>query len=98
MPVLQIEHKVPSYEGWKKAFDSDPLDRKRSGVMRYQVFRPTDDPNYVIIDLYFEKTEDAMKTLASLNILWGKVEGSVMTGPKARILDIVESIDLIEFK
>jgi hypothetical protein len=95
MTILQIEHKVPSYEGWKKAFDNDPIGRQKAGVKRYQVFRPTDDPNYVIIDLHFEKTEDAVKMLASLNILWGKVEGSVMTGPKARILDIVESIDLI---
>jgi hypothetical protein len=94
MPVLQIEHKVPSYEGWKKAFDSDPVGRKKSGVNRYQVLRPTDDPNYVIIDLYFDNTEDAVRMLASLSVLWGKVEGAVMTGPKARILEIAESRDL----
>ena len=94
MVILQIEHKVPGYEGWKKAFDSDPMNRKNAGVKRYQVFRPTDDPNYVVIDLYFETNEDAVKMLSSLNVLWKRVEGSVMTGPKTRILDIVESIDL----
>jgi hypothetical protein len=94
MVILQIEHKVPSYDGWKKAFDNDPMDRKKMGVKRYKVFRPTDDPNYVILDLYFETNEDAVKMLSSLNILWKRVEGSVMTGPKTRILDVVESIDL----
>ena len=94
MTILQIEHKVPSYEDWKKAFDNDPVGRKKSGVRRYQIFRPADDSNYVIIDLHFDNNDDAAKMLASLNILWGKVEGSVMTGPKARILNIVESIEL----
>ena len=28
MYILQIEHPVPNYEGWKKAFDSDPVNRK----------------------------------------------------------------------
>jgi len=94
MPILQIEHKVPSYEGWKKAFDNDPVGRKKSGVKRYEIFRPTDDPNYVIINLFFETNEEADKMLSSLKILWGKVEGTVMTGPKTRMLDRVESIEL----
>lgn len=94
MVILQIEHKVVNYEGWKKAFDADPMNRKKAGVKRYQVYRPADDPNYVVIDLYFEDNENALKMLASLNVLWGKVEGTVMMGPKTRILDIVESIDL----
>ena len=48
MVILQIEHKVPDFEGWKKAFESDPINRKKAGVLRYQIFRPVDDPNYVI--------------------------------------------------
>jgi len=90
MTILQIEHKVPSYEGWKKAFDNDPIGRKKSGVKRLEIFRPADDPNYVIIHLFFETMEEAEKMLSSLRILWGKVEGSVMTGPRTRMLDRVE--------
>jgi hypothetical protein len=37
----------------EKAFDNDPIDRKKSGVKRYSFYRPADDPNYVIIDLDF---------------------------------------------
>ncbi len=46
MVILQIEHPVPSFDAWKKAFDSDPVNRKQSGVRRYRVLRPIDNPNY----------------------------------------------------
>jgi hypothetical protein len=93
MPILQIEHRVPNFDGWKRAFDSDPIDRKKSGVKRYRIYRPTDDPNYVIIDLEFDNLNDAQASLEALRNLWGKVEGTVMVNPQTRILDIVESIE-----
>ena len=93
MTVLQIEHKVPNYQGWKKAFDSDPINRKKSGVRRHRVFRPADDPNYVIIQLEFETLDEAEKALSALRNLWTKVEGKVMVDPQTRILDIAEAIE-----
>ncbi len=48
MIILQIEHPVPNFDGWKKAFDSDPINRKQSGVRRYKISRQADNPNYVI--------------------------------------------------
>ena len=93
MTTLQIEHKVPNFDGWKKAFDSDPIDRKKSGVRRYRIFRLTEDPNYVIIELEFDNQNDAEATLVALRNLWGKVEGTVMVHPQSRILDVVESIE-----
>lgn len=92
MLILQIEHKVPNFDGWKKAFDNDPINRKKSGVRRYRIFRPTNDPNYVIIDLEFDNLSDAEATLAALRNLWGQVEGKVMSNPQTRILNIVETI------
>jgi len=94
MIILRIEHKVPNFEGWKKAFDNDPIDRKQSGVHRYRIFRPTDDPNYVIIDLEFENLVNAESTLKLLHKLWSNVEGKVMVNPQTRILNIVETIDI----
>ena len=49
MIILRIEHKVENYEKWKKTFDSDPINRKQSGVRRYRIFRPIDDPTYRLI-------------------------------------------------
>ncbi len=91
MIVLQIEHPVPDYNNWKKAFDNDPVSRKQSGVKRYKIFRPTDNPNYVIIELEFDTLDEAKKLLEALQQLWKQVEGKVMTGPKTRIIEIIES-------
>jgi len=94
MIVLQIEHDVPNYEGWKKAFDNDPLNRKQSGVKEYRIYRSVEKPNYVIIDLVFESAENAQAMLKALQNLWTKVQGSVMTDPKTRLLEITEFIKL----
>jgi ribose 5-phosphate isomerase len=91
MPVLQIEHKVQNFDGWKKAFDSDPVNRKKSGVRRYRIFRLVNDPDYVIIDLEFDSLNDAETALTALRNLWGQVEGKVMFNPQTRMLDIVET-------
>jgi hypothetical protein len=90
MTILQIEHQVASYEGWKQAFERDPIGRKKSGVRRYRVYRPVDDPLYVIIDLEFETLHEAENTLAALRKLWVQVEGKVMMNPKIRILEMTE--------
>jgi hypothetical protein len=92
MTILRIEHKVPNFEGWKKAFDSDPMGRQKSGVLRYNIFRPADDANYVIIDLEFDNVSGAETMLAALQKLWQRVEGQVMFNPQTRILDVAESV------
>ena len=63
MPTLRIEHPVPNYEGWKKAFDSDPVNRKQSGVKSYRIYRPAGNPNYAIVELDFENMEQLNSTL-----------------------------------
>jgi hypothetical protein len=94
MTVLHIEHPVPDFEGWKKAFESDPIGRKSSGVKKYKLYRSTSNPNYVAIDLEFDRLENAENTLKKLQVLWRQVEGSVITGPKAQIFDVIESADI----
>ncbi len=94
MAILRIEHAVPNYEGWKQAFDSDPVNRKRSGVRRYRVLRSMDDPNYVLIDLEFDTKEEAEALLAAMRQVWERVQGSVMVNPQARIVEVVESVEM----
>jgi hypothetical protein len=94
MTILRIEHKIASFEGWKKVFDSDPINRKQSGVRRYRIFQLTNDSNYVIIDLEFDDLKNAEASLTALNKLWGNVEGKVIFNPKIQILNIVEWIEL----
>ena len=91
MYILRIEHPVPDFDGWKKAFDSDPAAREKSGVRRYRISRPVDDPNYVMIDLEFDNAAQAELFLAGLHDVWSRVQGTIMTNPKARIVEAVET-------
>ena len=52
--MLRIEHSVSNFDSWKKAFDRDPIGRQKSGLRHYRIVRPTDDTNYVMIDLEFD--------------------------------------------
>ena len=94
MPTLRIEHAVPDFAGWKRAFDSDPADRKGSGVRRYQVSRSVEDPNFVMIDLEFDSQEDAEGLLAKMREVWNGEGRNVMRNPQARIVDTVETVEL----
>ena len=91
MTIVQIEHPVPNFDARKKAFDSDPVGRERSGVRRYQVLRPMDNPNYAIIDLEFDSANEAEGLLAAMREVWRSVQGTIMESPRVRIVEVVES-------
>lgn len=91
MPTLHIQHAVPNFDGWKRAFESDPMDRKGSGVRRYQVHRSVADQNFVMIDLEFDSLADAERMLEKLRHLWAGPGGAVMRNPEAWILETVDS-------
>ena len=100
MYTLHIEHPVGDFTTWKAAFERDPIGRKQSGVRRYRVFRPVDDPKYVMVDLDFEATEEAEAFLASLRNVWSRVDlspglaregGAAKVSPVTRIVETVDS-------
>ena len=91
MPVLRIQHTVPNFEGWRRAFENDPMDRKKSGVRRYQIHRSVSDPNLVMIDLEFDSVAEAEGMLERLRQLWAGPGGAVMRNPEAWIVETVES-------
>jgi hypothetical protein len=76
MYTLKIEHAIREFETWRVAFERDPIGRKQSGVRRYRVCRPPDDPHYVIIDLDFERRDEAQAFLESLRKVWTRVDQS----------------------
>ncbi len=91
MYILHIEHPVPDFDGWKNAFDSDPVGRARSGVQRYWITRAVDDPNHVSIDLEFATESEAGGLLEAMRQVWAQVQGRIMTNPRARIAQVVET-------
>jgi hypothetical protein len=93
MHVLKIEYPVADYDAWKAAFDRDLLDREGSGVRRYRVLRPTDDPNYVMIDLDFDDAGEAEAYLAALQRqFYSSRQASPVSGGglQTRIVEVAE--------
>jgi hypothetical protein len=90
MLTVQIEHPIRDYAGWRAAFDRDPARREASGVRRYRVYRPVDDEQYVIVELDFDARDAAERFLETMRGIWKQVDGSLIAGPRARIVDVVE--------
>jgi hypothetical protein len=90
--ILQIEHPVRDFETWKAAFDRDPAGRQAGGVRRYEIYRPVDDPKYIVVDLAFDTRAEAEAFKVGLEALWRSPEAGPALGgtPKARIVDTVE--------
>jgi hypothetical protein len=98
--TLRIEHAIVDFETWQRAFERDPVGREQSGVRRHRVFRPVDDPRYVIIDLDFDGAGEAEAFLERLRQVWSRAElspglarsaGAQDQSPRVRIAHEVEN-------
>jgi len=96
MITVRIEHPITNFDTWKAAFDRDPVDRRGSGVRRYQVQRPLDDPEYLMIDLDFDTADQATGFLAKMQRVWASRQAAPALGgaPRTRIVQTVEAVDL----
>lgn len=92
MPIVQLEHAVKDFEMWKAAFDRDPIDREGMGVRRHRVSRPVDDPNYVVVELEFDTSQEAENCCVALGELWNSrtAAPALMGTPQSRIVETVE--------
>jgi hypothetical protein len=92
MPTLRIEHPTQDFATWKAAFDRDPADRSKSGVQRYSIYQPVDNPHYVLIDLEFDTVAQAEGLLASMKRIWSSgAAGPALGGePRTQILEVME--------
>lgn len=96
MHTLRIEHAISDYEMWRAAFDSDPVGRAASGVLRHRVLRPVDDPRYVMIDLDFGSAREAEAFLDRLHTdVWGsRRDAPALVGaPQGRVVEAVDVQD-----
>jgi hypothetical protein len=90
MPTLHIEHPITDFDTWSAAFNGVADVRRQAGVRAQRVQRPVDDPNYVVVDLDFDTTEEAEAFLRFLNDrIWGIRENSpALAGtPETMILE-----------
>lgn len=90
--ILRVEHTVSNFDDWKKVFDTDPLGRKKSGMVRYRIMRQLDNPSFVMLDLEFDDPKEAEAFAAKLRNLWVSAQGQkLMQYPQLRIVDPIES-------
>lgn len=94
MTIIRIANTVRDYDAWKAMFDTDPLDRKGSGVRGYTIARATDNPDAVVIDLELETTEQAEAMLASLHEMWKRLGDVFVDAPTGRIFEVAEEKEL----
>ena len=90
MFTVQIEHPIRDYASWRAAFERDPAGREAAGVRQYRVYRPVDDSNYVLVDLDFDTREVADRFVATMRGIWKQVEGTLIAGPRARVVECVD--------
>ena len=94
MATLRIEHSISDFDTWKGAFDRFSGIRQNSGVRRHRIFRPVDDPSYIMLDLDFDQVGAAEAFLAILRRdVWGSSDASpaLVGSPQARIIEMAES-------
>ena len=93
MVILNIDHKVADFDGWKRsAFDADPIGRAKAGVRSHRVLRAVDDPNHVMVELEFDTMPEAEAMQDALRDLWRNPLASIGS-PTARIVEVVETKD-----
>ena len=93
MIIVRAEHEIGDFDTWKAAFDRDPIQRERSGVRRYRVVRPIDDPHFVIMDFEFDTEVAARAFQMSLHKLWASPAAAPAPrgSPSTRLVDPVET-------
>ena len=94
MIILHIEHTVTDFDNWKASFDSYEEFREKSGVRRYRVSRPIDNPTFAMIDLEFDSLNQAEVLLAGVQQVWQRVTGTLIQNPQWRFSEVVETKEL----
>lgn len=90
MYTLQIEHGIKDFGMWKAAFDQDPVNRTASGVLAHRISRPVGDPHYVVVELDFDRLDQAEALLANLQQkVWNSptVAPALKGAPQTRIVE-----------
>ena len=92
MTTVHIEHPISDFTTWKAAFDRAAPIRTEHRVRAFEIFRPIDDREYVVVQLELDSVADAQAFLVRLRQLWTNREATpALRGtPQVRILDRAE--------
>ena len=85
--VLLIGHKVKDFTFWKEGFDKQGSTRKEYGITDMNVFRATDDTNYVAAMMLLNDIEAARKYATSHGLKEMILKYGVISDPNIKFLD-----------
>jgi len=94
MPTLHIEHGISDLGTWLGAFNAFADARRDAGVLAERVQQPVDDAHYIVVDLDFERTEQADGFLRFLREqVWAVPENApaLVGAPRTMILEPVST-------
>jgi len=89
MPILHIEHEISDLTTWLETFKRFAPAREQAGVQQAEVFQPSDDPHYIVVNLRFETADAASNFRKFLTeVVWSSPENSpaLAGAPTARVL------------
>jgi hypothetical protein len=93
MIVLHITHTVNNFDVWKASFDTFEEFRQKSGVRRYRVTRPVNNPDFVAIDLEFDSLNQAEALLTEVQKVWERVNGTLIRDPQWQFSEAVQTTE-----
>ena len=90
MATLRIEHPITDFTTWQTAFARLSGARADGGVLAARVYRPVDDPQFVLIDLDFASVDQAQAFREFLHSrVWSTPENApaLAGAPLTRIME-----------
>jgi hypothetical protein len=83
--IAIVEHRVASYDTWRKAFDAHADARTQGGIVSAAVHRSVDDPDLVVIQLEASSLDRLRAFLGSADLKAAMQNAGVQGPPRITI-------------
>ncbi len=90
MTHLLIRHRVKDYDAWKAEFDGFIAQRKAGGETGFQVYRPVDEPDNLVLLFEWDSVENASTFMHSKALKDAMNKAGVLEPPKCEFLHIMD--------
>lgn len=91
MPSVLVKHTVEDYDSWKAHFDDHQPTREEFGQLGYQLYSVTEDPNEVVVLLYWDSVENARRFFEESDVADVMDRAGVIGEPELHFLDEIEA-------
>ena len=86
-----IRHRVKDYDTWKAGFDDFVAQRRAGGETAYQIFRPENDPDNLILHFEWDSLEHAQAFMDSAVLKEVMEKAGVVEAPEIYLANLAAS-------